>query len=71
MSESPVRVDHNAIRRFTREVFEKVGMPPEDANTEADVLLWANLRGVDSHGVLRIPLMHCLIHYEGCGDRSV
>jgi ureidoglycolate dehydrogenase (NAD+) len=30
-------------------------MPPEDAETEADVLLWANLRGVDSHGVLRIP----------------
>ena len=30
-------------------------MPPEDAETEAEVLLWGNLRGVDSHGVLRIP----------------
>lgn len=56
MSSGEVRVDQNEIRRFTRDVFEKVGMPPEDAEIEADVLLWANLRGVDSHGVLRIPL---------------
>jgi LDH2 family malate/lactate/ureidoglycolate dehydrogenase len=30
-------------------------MPAEDAKIEAEVLVWANLRGVDSHGVLRIP----------------
>jgi ureidoglycolate dehydrogenase (NAD+) len=30
-------------------------MSPKDAETEAAVLIWANLRGVDSHGVLRIP----------------
>jgi LDH2 family malate/lactate/ureidoglycolate dehydrogenase len=30
-------------------------MPSEDAALEAEVLVWANLRGVDSHGVLRIP----------------
>lgn len=29
-------------------------MPPEDAAIEAEVLVWANLRGVDSHGVLRV-----------------
>lgn len=56
MSDAEVRVDQDEIRRFTRDVFEKVGMPPADAETEADVLVWANLRGVDSHGVLRIPL---------------
>jgi ureidoglycolate dehydrogenase (NAD+) len=30
-------------------------VPPHDAEAEAGVLLWANLRGVDSHGVLRVP----------------
>jgi LDH2 family malate/lactate/ureidoglycolate dehydrogenase len=29
-------------------------MPPEDAAMEAEVLIWANLRGIDSHGVLRL-----------------
>ena len=55
MTQSEVRVAWEALSEFTREVFVRVGMPPEDAATEASVLMWANLRGVDSHGVLRIP----------------
>jgi LDH2 family malate/lactate/ureidoglycolate dehydrogenase len=30
-------------------------MPAGYAETQADILVWANLRGIDSHGVLRIP----------------
>lgn len=55
MSQSEMKVSEAALRKFTEEVFVRLGMPPEDAAIEADVLLWANLRGVDSHGVLRIP----------------
>jgi LDH2 family malate/lactate/ureidoglycolate dehydrogenase len=43
------------LYEFTKEIFMKVGMPPEDAAAEAGALIWANLRAVDSHGVLRIP----------------
>ena len=50
-----VRVDGGALREFTKQVFVKAGMSPEDAGVEAEVLVWANLRGIDSHGVLRIP----------------
>src|SRR5690606_7787717 len=50
-----VRVDADALKAFTTEVFIRAGMPPEDAAIEAEVLVWANLRGIDSHGVLRIP----------------
>ena len=32
-----------------------MGTSAECAEAEADALIWANLRGVDSHGVLRIP----------------
>lgn len=49
------RVDADALETFTRQVFEKAGLPAEDAAVEAKVLVWANLRGVDSHGVQRIP----------------
>ena len=48
-------VDWKALQAFTTEVFTEAGMPPSDAAIEAEVLVWANLRGVDSHGVLRIP----------------
>jgi LDH2 family malate/lactate/ureidoglycolate dehydrogenase len=48
------RVRADDLERFTRQVFEGLGMPPADAAVEAEVLLWANLRGVDSHGVTRL-----------------
>jgi len=51
-----VRVAWAPLKAFAREIFIKLGMPPEDAETEASELIWANLRGVDSHGVLLIPI---------------
>ncbi len=39
---------------FTQEVFLHMGCPPEDAHLAAKVLLEADLRGVDSHGVARL-----------------
>ena len=42
------------LHDFAKRVFVRVGLPEQDAVTEADTLLWANLRGVDSHGVVRI-----------------
>ena len=51
-----VRVMMEPLKGFATEVFIKLGMPPEDAETEASELMWANLRGVDSHGVLLIPI---------------
>jgi LDH2 family malate/lactate/ureidoglycolate dehydrogenase len=50
-----VIVDASALRDFTREIFARVGFASAGAAVQADVLVWANLRGVDSHGVLRIP----------------
>ena len=53
---APVVVSADALRRFATEVFVRFGMPEADARTVADVLVWADLRGVDSHGVTRIPM---------------
>ena len=50
-----VRVRPAELQEFTKAVFTAAGLPSEDAALEAEVLVWANLRGVDSHGVLRIP----------------
>jgi ureidoglycolate dehydrogenase (NAD+) len=50
-----LRMNAEALQDFTAAVFAATGMPPQDAALEAEVLVWANLRGIDSHGVLRIP----------------
>ncbi|MFC1526323.1 Ldh family oxidoreductase [Candidatus Latescibacterota bacterium] len=47
-------VDRQALQDFTARVFTAAGMTEKDAAVEAEVLVWANLRGVDSHGVQRI-----------------
>ena len=54
METSLTRVEWRALKQFTKAVFEKAGFTPEGAESQADVLVWANLRGVDSHGVQRI-----------------
>ncbi|NIO43493.1 MAG: Ldh family oxidoreductase, partial [Burkholderiales bacterium] len=43
---------------FARQIFLYYGLSREDAQTAAYALVKANLRGVDSHGVARVP-MYC------------
>ena len=47
-------VGADELRRFTTDIFARAGLPDADAGVVADTLVWANLRGVDSHGVLRV-----------------
>jgi L-2-hydroxycarboxylate dehydrogenase (NAD+) len=49
---STISVDR--LERFCREIFEKIGCSASDAQTAASVLLSADLRGIDSHGVARL-----------------
>lgn len=44
------------LQNFSRLVFEKLGLPAEDAKIAADAIVACNLRGVDTHGVIRMPV---------------
>jgi len=48
------RIAINPLKDFTVNVFEKVGMPRENAEITADVLLASDRRGISSHGVARL-----------------
>lgn len=50
----PRRFPAAQLRGFCERVFGHYGVPEEDARTAADVLLAADLRGIDSHGVARL-----------------
>ena len=52
-SNASARVDHRKLTRFVSLAFQRLGVPEEDAGIAASVLVMADLRGVDSHGVLR------------------
>ena len=49
------RVPFEALRTVVAATFESCGMRPRDAGLLADSLAVADLRGIHSHGVLRVP----------------
>jgi len=51
-----VRVPSESLLHFTTEVFERVGVPGDEARLIATSLVEADLTGVDSHGVSRVPI---------------
>ena len=55
MSENSLRISPADLHAFTAAIFVAAGLTPEHANEWAKMLVWANLRGTDSHGVIRIP----------------
>ena len=50
------RVDYEKLKKFAELVFEKYGYTREDAKIISDVLLKADLMGIESHGVQRLTL---------------
>ncbi len=45
---------YEALYTFTKNIFLHIGCPEDDATIASNVLLSADLRGVDSHGVARL-----------------
>ena len=61
-----VRVAVDDMRPLVEGIFEKLGLPAADAQQAAEVLMYADLHGIDSHGVSNM-----MQHYErwiGTGD---
>jgi L-2-hydroxycarboxylate dehydrogenase (NAD+) len=52
--ETEIRVQAERLKAFCGRVFEKLDVPPEDAEVTADNLVLADLRGISSHGVARL-----------------
>src|SRR4026207_822936 len=44
----------STLKKFTFDIFIRMGCPTADASLATDVLLNADLRGIDSHGVARL-----------------
>lgn len=60
-----VRVHEVALRKTVTEVFEAAGVPAEDAAQAADVLVYADLRGIETHGVSNMLRVYRKLYEEG------
>ena len=56
MSDDVTRVASERLAAFVFRAFTAVGLPADDAQTLANLMVEADLRGSDTHGVIRLPL---------------
>ncbi|MBN2041399.1 MAG: Ldh family oxidoreductase [Spirochaetes bacterium] len=54
MAEKITWIEFDKLEKFMVEVFKGIGVPEEDAKVCADVLITADKRGIDSHGINRL-----------------
>jgi len=52
--EENARIKVAVLRKFTTSVFNKLGVPLDDAKLAADILIIADQRGIGSHGLQRL-----------------
>lgn len=52
--EQQIQIDHKELEQFARKIFHQAGLSDEHAQIVGKALVTANLRGVDSHGVVRL-----------------
>jgi len=50
------RVQFEELKNFCEQAYRKVGVPEEEAKIVADLLGRSDLRGVETHGVTRLPI---------------
>src|SRR4029453_4027739 len=55
MTDDTITIGPAELQTFAAKILAAAGTAPHDAEEWAKVLIWANLRGTDSHGVMRIP----------------
>jgi ureidoglycolate dehydrogenase (NAD+) len=55
MPPAKVVVPAEELKGFVTDLFTRSGVQAEHARTLSEVLTWASLRGVDSHGASRVP----------------
>src|SRR5206468_567906 len=48
-------VSPESLKALLKKIFIHAGMDETNAGTVIDVLVWAEMRGMGSHGVMRVP----------------
>jgi len=69
VADGSIRISKDDLLKFAAAIFVAAGIDRATADEWAKVLVWANLRGVDSHGVIRIPRYLDLIGRKAINPR--
>ncbi|MBW1995757.1 MAG: Ldh family oxidoreductase, partial [Deltaproteobacteria bacterium] len=48
-------ITFEALKSFCKQAYEAVGVPEQEAEIVSDLLVRSDLRGIETHGVMRLP----------------
>lgn len=65
MTVQPATVQAESLKTFAAAALTRVGVPSDQAADAADVLVWANLHGIDTHGVRNLKRFYVDAVAEG------
>ena len=60
-----VRIQADAMQATVENMFRHLGLPEEDAKRSTDALLFADLHGIDSHGVSNMMRFYVALLQKG------
>ena len=69
MAQDSLRIGKAELENFVSAIFVRTGLTQEHAAAWAKMLVWANLRGTDSHGIIRIPRYIDLVQAKSINAR--
>ncbi len=55
-NESLPRIGFDDLKTFCKQAYEKAGVPGDEAQIVSDLLARSDLRGIETHGVTRLPI---------------
>ncbi|NCG34968.1 MAG: Ldh family oxidoreductase [Dehalococcoidales bacterium] len=62
--EEAIRINHLKMHSVVMQIFIKMGLSDENSKTSADVLIYADLNGVDTHGVSNMLRSYVSMYQE-------
>ena len=60
-----LHIQPNELKHFMLTAFMKLGVPKEDAEKCADILITSDLRGIESHGIGRLRMYSLNLKLSG------
>lgn len=70
MSEAVRYIDSESLHVFVGELFAAGGMRLQEAEWYAETIVQANLWGIDSHGIIRVPAYFDRIRIDAINRRA-
>ena len=70
MNKKNINIKHNILEKFICRIYEKYNVPKKYASIISKGLVRADIRGIWSHGIVRVPIYCKRIEKKSCQSKT-